>query len=178
MKYKGILIFLIAIIIVLSCSLIAFYSMSKNIESNYNVSKNTENSIQNKNDTSLNENTEIDNTNSIEDTSINETSENEIKSTEKKDVQLENAINEENKVKVEKQNTIEKEKVQTQNKNQEKHDKAINITKNEWGKDDKVYYTIDRENNNIYYVSVRSKSTTETLAEYEVDVVNETIEIR
>lgn len=51
-----------------------------------------------------------------------------------------------------------------------KDEKALNLVKQDWGEDDTVYYTIDNQSNSIYYISVRSKSTTATLAEYEVDV--------
>ena len=42
---------------------------------------------------------------------------------------------------------------------------AIDLAKKQWGEDDSVYYTIDHQSNEIYTISVRSKSTTEQLAE-------------
>lgn len=55
-------------------------------------------------------------------------------------------------------------------------EKAIAMAKKQWGENDKsVYYFIDRTNGNIYNISVRSKSTTESLAEYEIDIENNTI---
>lgn len=53
---------------------------------------------------------------------------------------------------------------------------AIDLAKKQWGEDDTVYYTIDQQSNNVYTISVRSKSTTEQLTEYEVDV-NEQIAV-
>lgn len=54
-------------------------------------------------------------------------------------------------------------------------DSVIDLVKNEWGEDDTVYYTIDNQSGNLYTVSVRSKITTETLAEYEVDSTQKTV---
>lgn len=58
---------------------------------------------------------------------------------------------------------------------QEGKNKAIDMARKKWGEDDTVYYFIDRVNGNIYNVSVRSKDTTESLVEYEIDVKNNTI---
>ena len=58
----------------------------------------------------------------------------------------------------------------TEEAEENKDEKALNLVKQDWGEDDTVYYTIDNQSNSIYYISVRSKSTTATLAEYEVDV--------
>lgn len=55
---------------------------------------------------------------------------------------------------------------------------AIDLAKKQWGEDDSVYYTIDHQSNEIYTISVRSKSTTEQLAEYEVDVKEQTAVIK
>lgn len=52
--------------------------------------------------------------------------------------------------------------------------KAIDLAKKEWGEDDSVYYTIDRIVGDKYDICVRSKSTTESLAEYEVDIEKNT----
>ena len=51
-----------------------------------------------------------------------------------------------------------------------KKDEVLRLVEEEWGEDSTVYYTIDNESGNIYSVSVRSKSTTAVLQEYEVDV--------
>ena len=55
---------------------------------------------------------------------------------------------------------------------------ALGLVKKEWGEDNTVYYTIDDQKDNIYTVSVRSKSTTEQLAEYEVNVKDKSVFIK
>ena len=57
-------------------------------------------------------------------------------------------------------------------------EKAIELVKKEWGEDSTVYYTVDNNQNNIYTISVRSKSTTETVAEYEVDIKNKQVKMK
>lgn len=59
-----------------------------------------------------------------------------------------------------------------QNDIQNNDEKAIKLAKDQWGEDDTVYYTIDKQSGKTYYISVRSKENTTTLAEYEVDVEN------
>ena len=55
-------------------------------------------------------------------------------------------------------------------------EKAIAMAKKQWGENDStVYYFVDRTSGNIYNISVRSKATTESLAEYEIDIKNNTI---
>ena len=54
-------------------------------------------------------------------------------------------------------------------------EKALELAKTEWGEDDTVYFTIDNQSENIFTISVRSKTTTQTLAEYEVNVIDETV---
>lgn len=102
---------------------------------------------------------------------------------------------------LEEQNTLENEKVQnevtTQNQEENKVDskneedskeniqmqqsreeKAITLAKSKWGEDDSVYYTIDRIVGSCYNICVRNKSTTESLAEYEVDIEKETVTLK
>ena len=168
MKYKGLLVFLIICLIVVSCALITFAIMSKDTrmesDSVINNTTNTENAI---NETKNVANTLGDdiknNTNSLENnTTLQENNEtNEQNQNEKKEV-----------------SNSEEERKETGKSKKEKQDIALNLTKEEWGEDDTVYYTIDRQTDNIYYISVRSKSTTETLAEYEVEIVNKTVQIR
>ena len=57
-------------------------------------------------------------------------------------------------------------------------EKALKLVKEEWGEDDTVYYTIDNQSNNIFNISVRSKETTATLTEYEVDVKEEKVTMK
>ena len=57
--------------------------------------------------------------------------------------------------------------------------KVTNLVKKEWGENDTtVYYTIDSKTGNTYTVSVRSKTTTAQLAEYEVNIVTGDVEIK
>jgi len=51
-----------------------------------------------------------------------------------------------------------------------KKDEALRLVEEEWGEDSTVYYTIDNDSGNVYSISVRSKSSTAVLQEYEVDV--------
>lgn len=57
-------------------------------------------------------------------------------------------------------------------------EKAISLVKKEWGEDSTVYYTVDNHQDNIYTISVRSKSTTATVAEYEVDAKSGQVNIK
>lgn len=57
-------------------------------------------------------------------------------------------------------------------------EQALKLVEKEWGEDDTVYFTVDNQSKNIYNISVRSKDTTETLAEYEVNVDEETVIIK
>ena len=61
----------------------------------------------------------------------------------------------------------------------DKSEEAISLAKKEWGEtDETVYYTIDNVSGNIYTISVRSKSSTAQLAEYEVDISNKKVTIQ
>lgn len=59
-----------------------------------------------------------------------------------------------------------------------KKDEALKLIETEWGEDNSVYYTIDNESGNIFSISVRSKSTTAVLQEYEVDVSKSTVTLK
>ena len=59
-----------------------------------------------------------------------------------------------------------------------KKDEALRLVETEWGEDNSVYYTIDNESGNIFSISVRSKSTTAVLQEYEVDVSKSTVTLK
>ena len=59
-----------------------------------------------------------------------------------------------------------------------KKEEALKLVKEEWGEDDTVYYTIDNESGNIFSISVRSKSTTAVLQEYEIDVSKGTVTLK
>ena len=103
---------------------------------------------------------------------IKETEESNVIGKEEKDSQ-ENGFKEDNNLSEE--NNTTKEDNNGEISKQEGKNKAIEMARKKWGEDDTVYYFIDRVNGNIYNVSVRSKDTTESLAEYEIDVKNNTI---
>lgn len=166
MKYKGILVFLIFCLIVVSCALITFAIMSKdtqNVSSNINSTTNVKNT-----------------TNEIKDlTNISKDDlKNEANTRDENNTEADKEASKQEQSKQEDNSNTEEEIKETVKSKQEKQDIAVNLTKQEWGEDDTVYYTIDREVDNIYDISVRSKSTTETLAEYEVDIVNKTVQIK
>lgn len=60
---------------------------------------------------------------------------------------------------------------------QNSEEKALNLAKNKWGKDDEnVYFYIEDEvSKDIYIVSVRSKETTAAVVSYKIDVNNEIV---
>lgn len=74
---------------------------------------------------------------------------------------------------------IQGEEETTTDKDAEKEktgkEKAIKLAEEEWGEDDTVYFTIDNQEGSTYFISVRSKNTTETLAEFEVNITGETV---
>lgn len=82
-----------------------------------------------------------------------------------KETTAENKVVTQNEIQGEEE-TKEDEGVQEENTTE----KALKLVKEEWGEDDTVYYTIDNQSNDIFNISVRSKETTVTLMEYEVDV--------
>ena len=71
----------------------------------------------------------------------------------------------------------EEEAKETEQSKKSKDEKVLDLVSKEWGEDESVYYTIDRNVEDKYYVSVRSKQTTQTLAEYEVDLEKETVKL-
>ena len=78
-------------------------------------------------------------------------------------------------------NSAENTNLSGENNNEEESgdEAAINLVKNEWGADDAtVYYTIDTQSNYTYTISVRSKSTTAQLAEYDVDLKNKKVDMK
>ena len=135
---------------------------------------------------------EIENVGEVQDTAKQNTSVNQNSATSN---ETENTENEEQNITQEntsEQNQIkgeeEKEQEQTEENTantsnteetaENKNLSAIDLAKKQWGEDDSVYYTIDHQSNEIYTISVRSKSTTEQLAEYEVDVKEQTAVIK
>ncbi len=175
MKYKKILIFLITFIIILSCALITFIILSNNTQnvSNDTVEENmsdTENIYQNIIQEDVNQENTIEdsNTSQEENIQINETKQNDA--TDSSDTVNNIANNEE--IRSEEDTEVNEES--KKNKDQI----ATDLAKNEWGDDESVYYTIDKSSGDKYYICVRSKATTETLAEYEVDIGKKTVEIK
>lgn len=68
---------------------------------------------------------------------------------------------------------------EVQEETDEGENQAKELVKKEWGeKDTTVYYTVDDKSGDIYTVSVRSKTTTVQLAEYEVNMVTGDIQIK
>ena len=56
-------------------------------------------------------------------------------------------------------------------------DTAINLAKKKWNKDDKnVYYYVEEQlDHDIYVISVRNKSTTASIIQYEVNITTEEV---
>lgn len=74
-----------------------------------------------------------------------------------------------------KQNQEQKESAEANKQNEEK---ALKLVKDEWGEDETVYYTVDNSSGGIYNISVRSKETTESLAEYKVNLGTNSVELK
>lgn len=122
------------------------------------------------------------NTNVTEESQQNEIS-NEVQENE---TLPQNTIPEQNQVKGEEEKNNDKEEtegnVANSNEAEENKDEtAVNLVKKEWGEtDNTVYYYIDKypEDDNLYIITVRSKSTTEQLGEYEVNVETKTVTMK
>lgn len=122
------------------------------------------------------------NTNVTEESQENEIS-NEVQENE---TLPQNTIPEQNQVKGEEEKNNDKEEtegnVANSNEAEENKDEtAVNLVKKEWGEtDNTVYYYIDKypEDDNLYIITVRSKSTTEQLGEYEVNVETKTVTMK
>ena len=127
---------------------------------------------------------ETNSNNSASQNTVNNTVEeqNNIEDDETKNNEQETNIQEDNtKNEADIQNKIQNAEVTTaeeQKQDLNNRDKALRLAKEEWGEDDTVYYTIDNEQSNVYYITVRSKSTTGSLAEYEVNVSTNEVTIK
>ena len=78
-------------------------------------------------------------------------------------------------------NQTHEQEITTEEEYKEEEDsknKALRLVKEDWGEDDTVYYTIDNQNGNTYFITVRSKSTTGSLAEYDVNVSTNTVTLK
>lgn len=162
--------------IVIICTIIALVVVGaivgikiKDFKEKKYVDENTEN----QKNTTVVQNTvenEVQEENTVE---TNEITENTVKEPEAKGEEELNNGNSENKNNTENQDTT------TSSNNDENTDEtALGLVRKEWGEDNTVYYTIDDQKDNIYTVSVRSKSTTEQLAEYEVNVKDKSVFIK
>lgn len=156
MKNKKIIILYVLVIFVLGLTAYLVYSISSKADS-------------------INENNKADEniTNNIVTNELNvvAVSENVIETIEPEDEPeiSSEVIDEETVKEIEKEKKIE----QTQK------DKAIDLVKKAWGKDDSVYFYIDEENSNgKYVVSVRDKDTTSVIEWYDVDIINNTAKIQ
>ena len=160
MKYKVILIFLMSCIIIVSIALFTYVFLNKDI------TKIEENQI-NLNQRSQSERKKENiNTAQIEGNIANEETNNT----------LENENKEENKI--EEKTYIEEQNSEKETDKQDEEQMALKLVKEEWGEDESVYYTIDRNIGNMYDISVRSKANTLSLMEYEVDVENKTVKMK
>lgn len=139
------------------------FKEKKYVDENTETKKNTtvvQNTVEN----------EVQEENTIE---TNETTENTAKEPEVKgEEELNNGSNEN------KNNTENQDTTTSSNNDENTDETALGLVKKEWGEDNTVYYTIDDQKDNIYTVSVRSKSTTEQLAEYEVNVKDKSVFIK
>lgn len=115
--------------------------------------------------------------NTLEEQNFVKNEEKEENSVEENKTITEN-ITKENVTQTQVQGEEETKTEETEGNTENNNDKALRLVKKEWGEDDTVYYTIDNQTNNTYNVSVRSKATTATLAEYEVNVKEETVIIK
>ena len=173
MKYKKMLFFLIGCIILLSTTIITYAILSKDVEEtsanvvtnesisntqniSENIIQNFENVVENENNNQVAEEVEIKSNTEVE------------KNEEKQEADNKNEQEESN---------GEEEAKDTEQSKKSKDEKVLDLVGKKWGEDESVYYTIDRNIGSKYYVSVRSKQTTQTLAEYEVDLEKETVEL-
>lgn len=77
------------------------------------------------------------------------------------------------------QNTVTEETTSSQSPKEDNDQKAINMVKQDWGEDSSVTFKIDeKKENGKYVVSVVDKKTTAVLVWYDVDVKNNTIQVR
>ncbi len=114
--------------------------------------------------------------NNMINSTVNETNEtNEINETENET--SENSVTNET---VDNQNTFQGvEEINGNESYNNSEEEAILLAKKEWGEtDETVYYTVDNVSENIYTISVRSKSSTAQLAEYEVNLATKEVTIK
>lgn len=162
MKYKRILIFLIACLLIVSSALIAYVFFSKD-----NEKESDNNEIKVYKNTNIAENNTVTQNTSDEDDTIVEENISVQENDEKK-----------SKNEIQEKSHIEEQSSEDGGSKQDGGQIALQLVKDEWGEDESVYYTIDRHLGNKYDISVRSKSNTQSLMEYEVDIEKKTIEMK
>lgn len=112
-------------------------------------------------------------------TVLNETAQNVTEEILNK-VENTNTFEENNDKKEDNTNTVENNSSNTNNSektSENDSDRAIEMVKNEWGKDDNVTFKIDEQTEDgKYVVCVMETSTTKVIMWYNVDVKNNTIE--
>ena len=130
-------------------------------KSNENVTENKVNKVQNKTENVVTNKVENKIENKIENTGVNNNTVQNIVQNE----MVENKVN----------NTTTNPQTPKENNDQ----KAINMVKQDWGEDASVTFKIDeKKENGKYVVSVVDKNTTAVLVWYDVDVKNNTIQVR
>lgn len=164
---------------VIICSIIALIIVGaivgikiKNFKDTQNEMNEKENKPQISSNKVESENTISNENNVTSEENKNETTENEVK----QEIKGEEETKSSETVKNETENTV----TNTNSEEENGDEAAINLVKNEWGVDDTtVYYTIDvKSSDTTYTISVRSKTTTEQLAEYDVDLKDKTVVIK
>lgn len=161
----GIIIALIIVLILLAIVLtVKLFDIRNNKKETPTINTNAviKNEIENTVTNNLIQNNIINNT-------VNETVENTI---------VENVVVENNTLNNSQQVSKEEIDNATIQKEEDNKEKAINIVKEDWGKDDKVYFSFDSiDSNGKYIVSVRDKASTEALYWYTVDIEKGTFSI-
>ena len=129
-------------------------------------------------------NTKVDDTNSISSEEENVTEASKTKEDVEEDTKKEeNTVNKSSTEKEENSVTntsVKKESTKTNDTSEKKannEEKAKDLAKKEWGanKNDVYYYVEEKVSENVYIISVRSKSSTAELIEYEVNVQKGTV---
>lgn len=122
--------------------------------------------------------------NKTDDNVVNETmqnnnlSDNKVNETLENDTTTQNAVADNNTSSNNEQVSKEEIDNETIQKEENNKEKAINIVKENWGEDNKVYFSFDSiDSNGKYIVSVRDKTSTEALYWYTVDIEKGTFSI-
>ena len=157
------LVIIVTIIAIILISGIVCFCLNRNFQEQYTfIEKNVDNVIEN---------------NKIEENILekNEFEENIVENIENEN-NIEEEI-EENKISNNiVDNTENDKKVEEEEENNKQ--KAIDLVKEEWGKEDNtVYYYVEEQvSDNIYIISVRDQATTQDLSTYKVNISSESIE--